>query len=195
MKIRLLVFLWWACAVAAACTGGDEPPSVDERLPAAPTRAVQERRPTSAGVRVSNEGLGPSGRRVATAVRDLKRVALWGPLTRDLFSLQLQTDPGSDGVPDDGHLADAMIGAVVESGGSGTHCSIRFYPAAIKQELATLEEGYRAGLFDPPPTARQLWAGVLAHELAHCRNWEGGEPYAERWEARALRAVSRAELE
>lgn len=194
MKIRRFVSLWWVVAVAAACTGADRPPGADERRPASPTEMVQER-PRSAAVRVINEGLGRSGRRVATAVRDLKQVSLWGPLTRDLFSLQLQTDPGPDGVPEDGHLADAMIGAVVENGGSGTHCSVRFYPTAIKQELTTLEEGYRAGLLGPPPTERRLWAGVLAHELAHCRNWDGGEPYAEQWERRALAAVSRAGLE
>lgn len=201
MTARSLRVVLLLCAVVAAgsCAAAEppaDPGAPDERRGATPTDVrAQDRRATAGGLRVTNEARGPSRRRVTIAVRDLKQVSLWRPLTRDLYSLQLQTDPGTYGVPDDGHLADAMIGAVVEPHGSGTHCSIRFYPAAIRAELDTLEEGYRTGTFGAPPSYRQLWAAVLAHELAHCRDWEGAEPYAKQWEARALEAVRGAGLE
>lgn len=188
-----------AAALLWGCEGSGRPPEA-RSTPApliSPTPTPAQERPSTkrTGPTISNEAMGRSRGRVKTAMADLKAVSLWGPLTRRLYSLQLQSDPGLDGLPDDGHLADAMLSAVVDREGAGTHCSVRFYPAAMKREMTTLERGYLDGSFGPPPTLRQLWAAILAHELAHCRNWEAGEPFAEEWEERALAALRRAGLE
>jgi hypothetical protein len=189
LSLVLCVFL--------ACDGAREPPGAagGSTSPRPTATQVQQRSAERPRPKLQNEALGPSRRRVRRAVRDLKKVRVWHRLTRGLYIVQLQTDPGAGGVPEDGHLADARRDAVIDEEGSGSLCSVRIYPGAIKRELETLRQGYDRGVFGPPPSLRVLWATVLAHELAHCRRWNAGEPYAAKWEERVRRRLERLRVE
>lgn len=142
------------------------------------------------GTTVQNVAHGKSKRTVATAVRDLKRVRLWKPLTKHLYVIKIGSRLGRSNVPDDGHLADAYLTAQIDDGVGGSLCDIMFFPTAMDDDLARWRTYNAQGLLDDPaPTRRQFWASILAHELAHCLNHGSGEGVAERWEARALKAV------
>ncbi|HVL64406.1 MAG TPA: hypothetical protein VM573_04455, partial [Actinomycetota bacterium] len=45
-----------------------------------------------------------------------------------------------------------------------------------------------------PPTRRQFWAAILAHELAHCRPGQPGERFAYSWTGKAFDALGRPDL-
>jgi hypothetical protein len=148
---------------------------------------TKERRPTRIGVRVENNAFGSSARFARRAVRDLKRLDLWGPLTDHLYVIEVGSRLGRDNIPRDGHLADAYITGVVEEKGAGALCDIMFFPTAITDDLARWRTYHANGYLDaPPPSLRQFWAALLAHELGHCMEGPRGEKVAERWERRAL---------
>lgn len=204
VDIRLKSLAALAVVVLGACsgpsmTGALEPDSLVTRSPAprpTATGLVSTRPATKPGLRLENRGLGATKAKISRAIADLEAIGLWDDLTGHLYVLKIATRPGLEDIPEDGHLADALLTAAVDDYGMGSACDIMFFPAAIARDLERWQGYYADGLVpDPPPTLRQYWASILAHELAHCLNWEGGEPFAERWEARALAALGRAGLE
>ncbi len=139
------------------------------------------------GVVVENEALGKSAERVRRAMRDLKAVNLWRPLTRHLYKVKFQSRLGAASVPDDGHLADAILTAGFGKTAQGRLCDIMFFPNAIARDLRRWRLYYRQGAAaEPAPTLRQLWGAVTAHELGHCFPGSPGEKVARKWERKAL---------
>ncbi len=153
---------------------------------------------TPKGVVVENVAFGPSKRLARKAVADLKRLGYWRPLTKRLYVVRIQSRLGKIAVPDDGHLADVLLQAQVDRDRAGALCNIMFFPTAIREDLERWRDYWAAGYMeDPPPTERQFWVAILAHELAHCIVTEekrqgvkvpvmSGEDVAERWEAKVL---------
>ena len=183
------------CALLpAACTGSTEPaarraaqtPTEATSTPTPAERPALERR----GAKIENVASGWSHRRARVAVRDLKRIGLWGRLSNRLYIVKIGSRPGRVGVPEDGHLADAVLTAQIDEEGGGAVCDIRFYPTAMGDDLVRWDQYYVQRLLpEPAPTARQFWGAILAHELAHCLGDGKGEPVAGRWEKRALRGL------
>jgi hypothetical protein len=185
---RTLATALAAVLILLSCTQ-DEPRQVggSERRRQQSENGIKERRRTRMGVRVENNAFGSSARLVRQAVRDLKRLDLWGPLTDHLYVIKVGSRLGRDNVPRDGHLADAYITGLVEEEGAGALCDILFFPTAITDDLARWGTYHANGYLEaPPPTLRQFWAALLAHELGHCMEGPRGERVAERWERRAL---------
>lgn len=142
------------------------------------------------GLVFDNVAFGRSKARVARAARDLKAIGFWRPLTRPLYKLKVASRLGGVNVPEDGHLADAILTAAFDEKAQGRVCDVMFFPNAISQDLDRWRLYWsQAAIEEPPPTKRQLWGAVLAHELAHCLPGNPGEKVAERWEARALRKL------
>jgi hypothetical protein len=170
--------------LVAGCTGAS---SARRRNPA--PESVPASTETDGTVKLQNDAVGPSGRRIATAVADLKSVALWHPLTDHLYVVQIQSRPGTIDVPDDGHLADALLQGYTDEGGAGGLCSIMFFPAALRRYYHRVDVDPDQSGFQAPPI-RAVWASILAHELGHCFKGQPGERVATIWELRALRALS-----
>lgn len=144
------------------------------------------------GPKVENVALGASRARLDQAISDLRRVGLWDDLTRHLYRVKLASRLGRVNVPEDGHLADAVLTAVIDDDGQGALCDVMFFPTALRDDLARWRAYFSQGLLDePPPPARHFWAAIVAHELAHCLGHGRGEEVAERWEARALTVLRR----
>lgn len=187
-----------ALVVLVACESRESPPAARPSAPgpASGQAAPSPRAPTvRPGPRPSIEASGPARWLLARAVRDLRRLGLWEPLTRHLDQVVLSSHPGRGNIPDDEHLADAFLGAVFSRRGSGAGCDIHFYPAAIALDLRR-QAAYHAdgALSQAPPSARQFWVALLGHELGHClpprvRFRQRGERTAERWEKRVLEAA------
>jgi hypothetical protein len=168
----------------AGCTGASSAPN-GNRVPESASTSTE----TDGTVRLQNEAFGPSRRRIAAAVVDLKSVSLWHPLTDHLYVVQMQSRPGTIDVPDDGHLADALLQGYTDDAGAGGLCSIMFFPAAIRRNYRRVDmDPGRAGFQTPPIGV--VWASILAHELGHCFKGQPGERVATLWEGRALRALS-----
>nr|MDQ3916654.1 hypothetical protein [Actinomycetota bacterium] len=139
------------------------------------------------GIVVLNVAFGKSKRRLQRAIADLKEVDLWYPLTKHLFQLKLGSRLGVTNIPDDGHLADAVLTGAIEEDAQGRLCDLMFFPNAIAQDLDRWRLYHSQGaLVDPPPTLRQFWGSILAHELGHCFPGGPGEKVAEHWEREAL---------
>lgn len=188
MKRRLAAA---AVAAALALTGCSDSrdPRAKAALPAPSPTASPSAAPVinPPGILVDNAAFGRSRRRLQRAIADLKKVDLWYPLTRHLFRLKLGSRLGVSNIPDDGHLADAVLTAAIDEDGQGRLCDLMFFPNAIAQDLDRWRLYYSQGaVVAPPPTRRQLWAAVLAHELGHCLPGGPGEKVAERWEHRAM---------
>ena len=155
--------------LAAGCSGAGEPatssaPEVERPGASARRQPTRPRRP-----RVVNSASGHSRWLIARAVQDLRRTRFWEPLTAHLYKIYLSSRDGSVNVPDDRHLADALLTAAIDRRGSGTLCDIRFYPAAMRQDLVRQWNYFEAGqLGARPPTLRRFWVSILGHELAHC---------------------------
>ena len=142
------------------------------------------------GVVVENAANGKSVARVKRAMRDLKAVNLWLPLTKHLYKIKFQSRLGAASIPEDGHLADAFLTAGFGERAQGRLCDIMFFPNAISRDLDRWRYYYSQGaLAEAPPTLRQLWAAVTAHELGHCFPGGPGEKVAQRWEHKALARV------
>lgn len=137
------------------------------------------------------------------AVRALQRVGVWRPLTRGLYSVELETHPGARseaGV----HLADAVLNHTLARGRPRVVCDIRFYPRAIRQELRLWRRIRGVGIsprdwrdyneneiFDEKlPNRSDFWASILAHELAHCLLGPHGERAAQEWEYKTMRRLT-----
>jgi hypothetical protein len=132
---------------------------------------------------------------IGRAVRDLEGLGLWRRLTRHLFEVYLSAREGAVNVPDDGHLADALLTARPRGAEFGSRCDIRFYPAAMARDLRRQARFFEHGLLArPAPSPRRFWVAILAHELAHCLPHRNplrrvGERVAHGWEERVLRAA------
>ena len=185
------------CALLpAACTGGSEPATpraaqAPSEAGSTPTPAPAERPPLEPrGAKIENVASGGSHRRARVAIRDLRRIGLWSRLTDHLYIVKIGARLGRRSVPEDGHLADAVLTAQVDEEGGGALCDIRFYPTAMADDLVRWAQYYAQRLLpEPPPTLRQFWGAILVHELAHCLGDGKGEGVADRWEKRALRGL------
>ena len=188
MMSRTLAVSLVAVFALISCSGDQAPPARDSGRRGGPVEdAIRERGPTRIRARVENNALGSSARLVHRAVRDLKRLDLWGPLTRHLYVVELGSRLGRDDVPRDGHLADAYVTGLVEEKGAGALCDIMFFPTAVTDDLARWRTYHASGFIEEsPPSLRQFWAGLLAHELGHCMEGPRGERVAETWERRAI---------
>lgn len=154
-----------------------------------------DRPPTGARTRVDNVALGGAATRVATAVGDLKDVRLWRGLTRGLFVARIGVRTGRAGVPADGHLAEARISYWSDEDGAGRMCHVILYAQAVMEDLARQRAYAAEGRLEGPlPSLRELWAAVLAHELAHCLDGGTEEAAARAWERRALGRLIGADL-
>ncbi|HEV2755549.1 MAG TPA: hypothetical protein VG318_07205 [Actinomycetota bacterium] len=190
---RLLAVTVAAALVLPACTGrgGAEPRA------AAPTPSPSPSPSPSPvinppGIVVHNVAFGRSKTRLNRAIADLKKVDLWYPLTKHLFQVKLASRLGVTNIPDDGHLADAVLTAAIEDDAQGRLCDLMFFPNAIAQDLDRWRLYYSQGaVVDPPPTLRQFWGALLAHELGHCFPGGPGEKVAERWEAMAMERLQK----
>lgn len=144
------------------------------------------------GVVVENIAMGKSEKRVRRAIADLKTVNLWLPLTRHLYKVKFDSRLGAVSIPDDGHLADAILTAAFDEEAQGRMCDVMFFPNALARDLDRWHLYYQQGATShPPPTLRHLWASVTAHELGHCFPGGRGEGFARRWERRTLRRLGR----
>lgn len=142
------------------------------------------------GIVVENIAQGKSEKRLRRAIRDLKEVDLWRPLTRHLYKVKFDSRLGAVSIPDDGHLADALLTAAFDEEAQGSLCDIMFFPNAIARDLDRWRLYYQQGATShPPPTMRHMWAAVTAHELGHCLPGGPGEKVAQKWERRALRRL------
>lgn len=139
---------------------------------------------------MDNLATGRHRRMVQRSIRDLKKIGLWRDLTRELFVIEISARPGRRFVPEDAHLADAFRTIDIRGDRAGVLCDITFYPTAMTDDLVRWTSYHDRGLIsDSPPTRRQLWAAVLAHELAHCFKRRNRESDAREWEERALGAL------
>jgi hypothetical protein len=174
--------------VSSACADAPESKAAPRVVPTpSPSQSVVINPP---GILVENVAFGRSKQRVRAAVRDLEAAGLWHRLTRHLYRVKFGTRLGVVNIPDDGHLADAVLTAAFDEGAQGRLCDILFFPNAIDQDLRRWHLYYSQGAIeDPPPTLRQYWGGVMAHELGHCFPGGPGEKVARAWEAKALRRL------
>ncbi len=182
-----------------SCSGSPSSPPGDARpapRPYSSEQATEHRgltRPDEAVV--DNHSRGRYRRATTRAIRDLRAISFWEDLTRELFVVSLNVRPGRRFVPQDAHLADAFRTLDIRGRHAGVLCDVTFYPTAMSDDLARWRSYYQRGLIaEPPPTERQLWAAILAHELAHCLKKGNGEKAAQGWEERALAALRRAGL-
>ena len=154
--------------LAVGCSAPSDSPDASRDDP--PGRSSALRGPTEPRrVLVDNSARGRSRWLIARAVRDLKREGFWRPLTRHLYKIYLSTRDGTVNIPEDEHLADALLTADIDRKGSGTLCDIRFYPAAVSRDLVLQWVYFEEGRLSwRPPTLRWFWAAILAYEFVHC---------------------------
>jgi hypothetical protein len=124
-------------------------------------------------------------------VTDLEDLGLWSRLTGHLDSHPLRALTGRSRIPRDGHLADSLYRSLDSDG--GRFCRVTFYPSAMREDLARQRYYYERGLVRAqPPTMREFWTMILAHELTHCRDQRRGERAALAAEARVLELLRRS---
>lgn len=186
--LRLLARLLVPLLLLGACAPDESPAATAPTASPAPSPSPSPSIVTNPpGLIVENDALGASTRRIRRAMRDLKAVDLWRPLTKHLYKVKFQTRLGAVSVPDDGHLADAILTAGFGRRAQGLVCDLMFFPNAIARDLDRWRLYYQQGaVADPPPTLRQLWGAVTAHELGHCLPGGPGEKVAGKWELKAL---------
>ena len=192
MTSRVAALALAAALALSGCSGpsaGETPRA--ERTTARPSPSVSPSPVINPpGVVVKNVAFGRSRKRLDRAIADLKRINFWYPLTKHLFQVKLASRLGVVNVPEDGHLADAVLTGVIEDGGQGRLCDLMFFPNAIGADLDRWRLYYSQGAdIDAPPTLRQLWGSILAHELGHCFPGGPGEKVAQDREDRTLRKL------
>jgi hypothetical protein len=87
------------------------------------------------GIVVENVAFGRSKQRVRVAIRDLEAAGLWERLTRHLYKVKFGSRLGVVNIPDDGHLADAVLTAAFDDRAQGRLCDVMFFPNAIERDL------------------------------------------------------------
>lgn len=210
MKALRVVVAAWCLIGLSACdemlpetvapsdpaTSAATPPSKAERAERVPSLP---RRP-----KVYLGEMGGARSEVKRAIADLKTVGLWDQLTKHLYRIDVKVRPGESSVPEDRHLADARFWKAAIARGTydyprGSYCWVRFFPAAMNEDLVRWNSYYAQGLTpDPPPTVRQFWGSIFGHELSHCPR-KGTETSPEEvalaWERRVLAAFRSAGVE
>ena len=139
--------------------------------------------------------LGRGRMRSRQAVWDLKELGYWPRLTRHVTEVRISTRAGRGSMPKDGHLADAILNVQLGKR-PGYVCDVMIYSTALADDVGRQAGYYSAGtLRAPPPTLREFWAVILAHELAHCsERGQRGEVYSTKWERKVLAAYDSARL-
>ena len=134
-------------------------------------------------------------RRVDRAVQDLRLLGFWPRLTKHVVAVTISTRPGEASIPKDGHLADAQR-YVRSKPTLDWACHVRIYSQALADDVDRQGVYYSEGrLASPPPTVRQFWAVIVAHEVGHCSpRGQRGEAYSTLWEERVLDAFGRGRL-
>lgn len=132
----------------------------------------------------------PDRRKVGRAVGDLKALGFWRELTGHVESVIVATRPGVERIPVDGRLADSIMNVSIDRY-PGYVCDIVIFSEALRNDVARQAVYYSQGrLARPPPTVREFWVVLLAHELAHCsKRGQKGEAYPTIWERRVLDAL------
>jgi hypothetical protein len=196
VAMKMLASLLLCSLLLAACTSDPErrlrveKPRMDVGPTSTPAEAEERPSLERRGAKVENVAFGRSRGHARRAIKDLKEIGLWRRLTDHLYVVKIGSRLGRESIPEDGHLADAILTAQVDEQGGGSLCDIRFYPTAMGDDLVRWAQYYSQNLLpEPAPTVRQFWGAILAHELAHCLGDGKGEPIAERWEDRALRGL------
>lgn len=173
--------------LGAACSAAEPRAAAPATTPApspSPSPSIVVNPP---GIVVENIAQGKSRKRLRRAIRDLEAAGLWRPLTRHLYKVKLDSRLGAVSIPDDGHLADALLTVAFDENAQGSLCDVMFFPNAIARDLDRWRLYYEQGATShPAPTMRHMWAAVTAHELAHCLPRGPGEKVARKWERRAL---------
>lgn len=205
-----------ATALAVTLASCDGRSIVDDA--AAPTPTVRETSedaearpaPDDAGERAPSERhrkvvfrrMAGQKARIRHAIADLKRIGAWWEVTGHLYQIDLSVKAGRKNVPRDRHLADARFWRVRYGEDDrlvAIFCAVRFFPSAIHADLERWRSLYAEGLTSRvPPTVRQLWAGILAHELFHCPpqgRKTRPEPAALAWEQEVVSRLAGAGIE
>jgi hypothetical protein len=212
MVLRPLIAAALVALTLAGCDGTATSP--DEAAPGAPaasaTPEVEACSEPERGERAASEphekivfrkvgGVGPELRR---AIADLKHIGVWKELTSHLYQIDLSVKAGRANVPGDRHLADARFWRVrygTDDELLAIFCWVRFFPAAIADDLLRWRSYYDQGLTARvPPTGRQLWASIMGHELFHCPPRgpkTRPEPAALAWEQRIMEKLTAAGIE
>ena len=185
---RLASALLVPLLLASGCSrAGPRAATAPTRLPPAAPSSSPSPVINPKGVVVENIAMGKSEGRVRRAIEDLKAVNLWFPLTRHLYKVKFDSRLGAVSIPDDGHLADAILTAAFDEKAQGRLCDVMFFPNAIARDVDRWHLYYAQGVTShPPPTLRHMWAGVMAHELGHCFPGGPGEGVARKWERQTL---------
>ena len=173
-------------------TDGSQPGPSKDPSPGGPRERARTE-PRRAKLTIT--ALGRGRLRSRQAVADLKKLGFWPPLTRHVTEVVISTRAGRGSIPEDGHLADAIMN--VQLGNRpGYVCDVMIFTTALADDVGRQEGYYSTGsLQAPPPTLREFWAVILAHELAHCsERGQRGEAYSTRWEKRVLAAYDSARL-
>ena len=171
-------------------TNGSKP---GPREAASPGGAQERARTEPRRAKLTIAALGRGRMRSRQAVADLKKLGFWAPLTRHVTEVVISTRAGRGSVPEDGHLADAIRNVQLGKR-PGYVCDVMIFSTALADDVARQEAYYYAGTLQaPPPTLRQFWAVILAHELAHCsERGQRGEEHSTRWERKVLAAYGSA---
>ena len=173
----------------------EPPPSRSRPRPKRPTAPREPIRPKTPIVQV--EALGGADRwRVVTAIRDLKTMGFWDDLTGHLEVVRVSTRPGAERIPDDERLADSVYTARLTGPVRGQECDILVFSRALADDVVRQAAYYAEGrLAAPPPSLRQFWSVILAHELGHCTTrGQRGEGFSTTWERRVLERLGVARI-
>ena len=159
-------------------------------------RRHERRRTHPEKAKITNLGLTRADRkRVDKAVSDLKDLGFWRELTKHVVQVNVATRPGLERIPEDGHLADAIMNVQLEPR-AGYVCEIMIFSDALANDVTDQLGFYLDGrLSTPPPTLRQFWAVILAHEVGHCSpKGQKGEAHSTEWEQKVLAAFHTTRL-
>jgi hypothetical protein len=131
---------------------------------------------------------------VDRAVADLKELEFWRELTKHVVQVRVTTRDG-EAPEGDGRLADTAMNVQLEPR-PGFVCEIFIYSDALADDVSR-QLGYYLDdrLATPPPTLRQFWAVILAHEVGHCSpKGQKGEAHSTEWEERVMDAFNTSRL-
>lgn len=147
-------------------------------------------------VEITNLGLTKEDhKQVDQAVADLKELGFWRDLTKHVVHVKIATRPGLERIPEDGHLADAIQNVQLDPR-PGFVCDIVIFSEALANDVTDQMGFYLDGrISTQPPTLRQFWAVILAHEVGHCSpKGQKGEAHSTKWEQRVLSAFHTTRL-
>lgn len=170
-------------------SGGTDGSGPGPRMGPSPGGPQERARTQPRRAKLTITALGRDRLRSRRAVADLKKLGFWPRLTGKVTEVVISTRAGRGSMPKDGHLADA-IRTVQVGKRPGYVCDVMIYSTALADDVFRQAGYYSSGSIQaPPPTLREFWAMILAHELAHCsERGQRGEAYSTGWERRVLAA-------